>query len=290
MAYADGIYRKVYTSIWGDSKFRTLSRAPPNAKTLWLYLLTGDHTNQIPGLSSAGEGRLSESLGWSIDAFRTTWGEIEAMRMASADWQARVVWLRNAILYNEPANPNVVKGWAKTWATIPECELKERARRDLLRWMRDRGTSFVAAFDRACPAQGSKRNPKRYPEDFEEGSPNQEQQQEEKEEQQQDPHQEQAERLPLGKSLPARETPAPAFDLAEAFRLEFAKRLGRSAASLPWSEAKGEGSADQVKAQVREHLQRMGPGPALLASLEVAQMTRSPLRSMTPLPLFLKNL
>src|SRR5690349_15303845 len=46
-------YRKVDTRIWGDTKFRDLSSPGPSAKYLWLFVLTGPHTSNVPGLFRA---------------------------------------------------------------------------------------------------------------------------------------------------------------------------------------------------------------------------------------------
>src|SRR2546427_3847788 len=51
-------YRKIDTRMWGDCRFRELSSPSPSAKYLWMFLLTGPHTSNIPGLSRGGEMRL----------------------------------------------------------------------------------------------------------------------------------------------------------------------------------------------------------------------------------------
>src|SRR5690348_7720814 len=103
-------YRKVICRMYGDEKFQELSRPQPNGQTLWTYLITGPHTTSVPGLFTAGEAHLAEALGWTLRGLRSAWSEIAWQGMARADWKARVVWLPNAIRYNAPENPNVVRG------------------------------------------------------------------------------------------------------------------------------------------------------------------------------------
>ena len=139
-------YRKITTRLWGDERFRDLSRAQPNGQTLWLYLLTGPHTTAIPGLFAAGEAGLTEALGWSLATFRKAWLEIERAGMARADWRARVVWIPKALLYNEPENPNVVKGWATQLRELPECDLTRAAATAIAGYLKPKGPSWLEAW------------------------------------------------------------------------------------------------------------------------------------------------
>jgi uncharacterized phage protein (TIGR02220 family) len=118
-------YRKVDVRMWGDRKFRGLSKPQPNAQTLFLYLLTGPHTEGLAGLAMAGERGLAEGLGWDLEAFRYALAEALAEGMVLADWEARVVFVPNAIRYNKPESVNVVKSWVKIFDKIPESVLKE---------------------------------------------------------------------------------------------------------------------------------------------------------------------
>src|SRR4051812_15835772 len=118
-------YRKIDVRLWGDAWFRSLSPMPPSGQGLWLYLLTATETCMIPGLFRAGEAALAESLGWSPAAFRKYFSEVSAQGKVSADWSMRVVWIPNAIKYDPPGSPKIVRGWLKHWDEIPECPLKE---------------------------------------------------------------------------------------------------------------------------------------------------------------------
>jgi hypothetical protein len=139
-------YRKIDTRMWGDSKFRELSSPSPSAKYLWIFLLTGPHTSNVPGLFRAGEMALAEELGWSVEGFRRSFGELFAKGLAKADWKARVVWIPNAIKYNPPDNPNVVRSWRTAWDEIPECALKVEAYERLKTFTQGLGEGFRKGF------------------------------------------------------------------------------------------------------------------------------------------------
>jgi hypothetical protein len=146
-------YRKIDVRMWGDSRFRKLSRPAPNGQTLWLYLLTGPQTGIIPGLYSAREGGIADALGWSLEGFRKAFREVsgEAMpkALAEADWEAGLVFLPQAIVHNPPQSPNVVRSWSAEWDVLPECPLKLKAYRRLATYFGGLGEGFRKAFGEA---------------------------------------------------------------------------------------------------------------------------------------------
>ena len=154
-----GPWRPVFIRLWQDEKFLALSQ---DARYLWLYLLTGPHTCQIPGLSCAGERGLAESLGWELKAFREAFLQIERKAMVEVDWKACVVWLPSAIKYDPPSSPNVVKSWPKAVQMIPPCDLRDRAIVRLGRFLRaeDFAEAFSKAFTKAFPSVRVKPLPK----------------------------------------------------------------------------------------------------------------------------------
>lgn len=122
-----GFQRQVDIRTYGDTKFLALSPPKPCGRYLWLYLLTGPHTTPLPGISVIGEAALAEAIGWPLTGFRRAFAEIEKQGMVKSDWRARVVVLPNAIEYNWPENPNIIRGWARYWDSVPECQLKNDA-------------------------------------------------------------------------------------------------------------------------------------------------------------------
>lgn len=118
-------YRPVSIKMWGDDRFRTLSKPNPNGQTLWIYLLTGPHTSPLPGAFVAGEASLAEALNWPLQAFRKAFTEILGCGLGKFDRSTRLVFLPKAVIHNPPQSVNVVKGWRKAFNELPDCYLKE---------------------------------------------------------------------------------------------------------------------------------------------------------------------
>lgn len=142
-------YRKVEVRTWGDEKFRSLSPIAPGGQGLWLFLITGPHTNSIPGLFRAGRASMAEELGWELEAFDKAFAEVFQQGMVKGDFKARVMWVPKAVAHNKPSSPNVVKHWAVEFDLIPECDLKREAYQSLKATIHAMGEAFGKAFDEA---------------------------------------------------------------------------------------------------------------------------------------------
>ena len=147
---AGGRYSKIFRRMWNDEKFRALSQPKPCGQSLWMRLLCGPELGPVPGLIIAREPGLADALRWQLEPFRQSFTELSRLGMAEADWDAGLVWVPNAIMYNEPANPNVVKSWEDAWAELPECCLKNKAYLRLYDYMKGRGESFAEVFANHC--------------------------------------------------------------------------------------------------------------------------------------------
>lgn len=134
--------------MWNDEKFKLLSRAQPNAQTLWLFLLTGPHTTIVPGLFQAGEAQLAERLEWHLTAFRRCFAEIVDQGMVIADWPSHLVWLPNGLEYGRPDNQNQTKGWAYALDELPECHLKTVAVRAIKEFLKPLSKPLLEAFEK----------------------------------------------------------------------------------------------------------------------------------------------
>lgn len=149
-------YKKVAIGIWGDQRFRRLSPIPPCGQGLWLFLLTCPASTAIPGLIRGGQAGLAEELGWTQEAFAQAFAEALSEGLVQVDWNARLVWLPNAISYNEPESPNVVKSWRIWWEELPECPLKAIAWQSLKAYCEGMGEAFAQAFREAMSKDMSK--------------------------------------------------------------------------------------------------------------------------------------
>jgi hypothetical protein len=153
-------YRKVDPRMWGDAKFRRLSQ---DAKFMWLYLLTGPETTSLPGLLVGGQAHFAEALGWSTEAFAKAFQEAFREGMVEADWEARLVWVKNAVKYNSPESPNVVRGWRDHWDNVPECSLKCAAFQALSSFVEGLSKGFQEAFREACALPIANQEPDQEP-------------------------------------------------------------------------------------------------------------------------------
>ena len=156
MSRSLGRFRKVYTCMWGDDKFRQLSAPQPCGQVLWFHLIAGRQCGPIPGAYSIGEAGFAEQLGWPLKAFREAFAEALSRGMVKADWESRFVWVPNAIKFNAPVSPNVVTSWSDYWAELPWCALKDEAWQVLKDFLEDFGEAFAKAFDKSCPKPSRK--------------------------------------------------------------------------------------------------------------------------------------
>jgi len=175
-------YRKIDTRIWGDARFRQLSKPKPNAQTLWFYLLTNRHTTSIPGLYGINIPTIAHELGWEIGSANECVREIIDAGLVRFDTEAGLIWIKNAIKYSPPESPNVVRSWRVSWDELPECPLKINAWHMLKAFLEGFSKAFAEAFAEGLPEAPSEYGAVRlkYP------SANQEQEQEQEQEQDKD--------------------------------------------------------------------------------------------------------
>lgn len=144
-------FRKVSTGTWADKKVRDLSPILPSGQALFVMLMIGPQTTNIPGVQPVGRLGFAEMLDWEPEAFDKAFAEVFAQGLAKADWKARFVFVPKAIQHNLPQSPNVVKSWAATWAKVPDCDLKREAWETIYAALISLGDSFAKAFKAACP-------------------------------------------------------------------------------------------------------------------------------------------
>ncbi|MBY0243169.1 MAG: hypothetical protein K2X55_28075 [Burkholderiaceae bacterium] len=164
-------YRKIEVKTWTDKRFRALSAMPPSGQGLWFFLLTGPHTGPIPGLFRAGRASMAEELGWEQEAFDEAFAEVFANGMAKADFKARLVWLPNAIKYNRPESPNVVRSWRAELDLLPECALKTEAVAAMRTALAAIGAAYAEAFNEFAKEDAPPQQAKAPAEDREESLP-----------------------------------------------------------------------------------------------------------------------
>ncbi len=143
-------FRMVEVRIWSDAKFRSLTPIPPCGQGLWLHLLTCQQTSIIPGVIIAGKLTICDTLKWSPEQFDIPFQELYENGMANADFDARLIWLPNALKYNKPPNENVIIGWKNMWSEVPECELKNTIWTALHEHISEERPQWLDSFYNSC--------------------------------------------------------------------------------------------------------------------------------------------
>ncbi len=123
-------YSKVERVTWRNREFRALSR---NARDLWLYLLTCPHQTKCPGLIPISRAVIADDLNWQTDEERfrngcdvsTALDELLDVGWVRFDELGRVLLIPKAIHHNVPENANVVRGWYRDIADLPDSPLIE---------------------------------------------------------------------------------------------------------------------------------------------------------------------
>lgn len=117
--------RHLEAGVWADPRFQALGKPLPNAQTLYLYLLSGPHTAQLPGLYRLGVAALAEELGWTVEDMRRIRDELTSAGLAFYDDDARVIYVPNALNVCPPT-PECLPQWAPLLRLIPESPLRTR--------------------------------------------------------------------------------------------------------------------------------------------------------------------
>lgn len=113
-------YRPVDIRIWHDRKFLSCS---DDGRMLWLFLLTTTFAKSIPGVIVAGDGAMSEELGWYPSRLGRAFLEIQGRGLAVRR-EGRLTWLSNALKYQPVGGENAIVGMGKIWDDIPDGALK----------------------------------------------------------------------------------------------------------------------------------------------------------------------
>lgn len=189
----DRRYSSVARSIWNHPKFRGLPGPKPNPQTLLFRLLIAPEATSIPGLFQAFRGGLCDALGWKPSDFEKCFAQLSNDGWVEADWKSGLVWVPGAIEQdgNQPANPNVVRSWRGPITELPDCDLKEKALKEIATWVEQKGEAWAKAISEALgkrrpnpsPNPSGKSLPKPLVKALPTPSPIQEQEQEQEQEQ-----------------------------------------------------------------------------------------------------------
>ncbi len=109
-------YGKVQTEFWEHPGVRRLST---EAKLLYVYLLTGPHTN-MAGCFKAPAGYIADDLGWVSDTVSKGFDELSAEGFATTDADSRFVLVHGFLKFNQIANPKMAIGMMKWFREVPD--------------------------------------------------------------------------------------------------------------------------------------------------------------------------
>lgn len=146
-------HRKVNPQKWNDPRVRALSKPEANGQSLYWFLRTGPQTGIVPGLYEARAGGLADYLGWERQDFDHSFAELEAEKLAEADWDAGVVWVPDAIEDDNPQSTNAAIAWGNALAELPACSLKDKAYQHVLALLQGIREGLAQAFEKAYLTQ-----------------------------------------------------------------------------------------------------------------------------------------
>lgn len=150
MREAVSYWRPIDSRTLGDERVRKLSAPPPNARDLWIHLLTRP-AHELPGIQVGGVLSLAEELAWDVEGTKAAMEEIVDAGLAEYDAEARVIFLPKAMKLRvedgpRPQAPNVIKSWRKPFNNLPDSPLLDKWLRTVHAATQSMGDAFAKAF------------------------------------------------------------------------------------------------------------------------------------------------
>ena len=146
-------YRKWSVRAWDDDRFRALTPPPPNAQTLYMFLVLGPHTTAFPAAFRSTRAGIAEDLGWDTEAFAEgfteAFEELIEKGMVQCDFKTKLVYVPGALKHNAPESPNVCIAWAKAMRDLPDSPLQDAILEEVVTFLRETGKAFLEAFTKA---------------------------------------------------------------------------------------------------------------------------------------------
>ena len=147
-------YSKVSRRVWTDPKVLAFGAQQPHPTTLLLYLLTCDLGGPAHGLLGVGVGAISDRLGWSTEETDAQLERLEAACIIKRSKRPPLIWLINSPKHDSPHGPKQAVGWSRAIDELPECPLREIARRSISMGIKDTATRRAFKSQDASAAKG----------------------------------------------------------------------------------------------------------------------------------------
>ena len=139
-------FKVIHQSMWGSRDFAQLDYT---SQHLFIWLLTGPRTSNIPGVVMASGTEIQAALepnGWPVKRYAKRFAELSRNGMAYGIEGVSLTWLPGGIRWNPPHNQNMVKGWFDQWQLIPECSIKDAITAYFLDYLSDCPPALKTAF------------------------------------------------------------------------------------------------------------------------------------------------
>lgn len=118
---------RVPRAIWRDPDFLRLSGPPPNAQSLWLYLIVGPPGFGVPGLFVFDQAATAAAMEWPVASMPSLLDEFLQLDLLEYDPATRVVWIQSAFETNVPEHASEVLDWRTAFLKLPPSALLDRA-------------------------------------------------------------------------------------------------------------------------------------------------------------------
>lgn len=131
-------YKTIDIRIWMDEKFLSLDEG---TQLLFIYLLTSQHTTPIGTLSLPCHV-IAAWLQKDVDTVSKRLQILSQMGLIKVS-KLGLIWIRNYLKYNPPANPKVAVGYCKFFEEMPECDLQGEVAYAVISSCKSKGSEYL---------------------------------------------------------------------------------------------------------------------------------------------------
>lgn len=131
-------YKTIDIRIWMDEKFMSLDEG---CQLLFIYLLTSQNTTPI-GTLSIPTPVLAAWLRKDIETVSKRLGILSQKGLIRVSGSG-LIWIRNYLRYNPPANPKVANGYCKFFDEMPTCSLQAEIAQSVISACESKGNEYV---------------------------------------------------------------------------------------------------------------------------------------------------
>jgi len=116
-------YYPISPTFWSDDEVRRwIDAGQKDTALLALYMLTCEHRN-LEGLYKLPKPYIEEDLAWEADVVGEHMARLLDAEFIEYDGAAKVVFVRNALKYQQPKSPPQIKGALNALERVPRTPL-----------------------------------------------------------------------------------------------------------------------------------------------------------------------